>query len=1056
MVAVRRSGPEQGEIRLDPPSHDGVRPTAVAERTQGLIEPEAPRTSTIQTGGTSARVRAPASTGGFLEVVSGFFGRHRPAVAAAMAGVLLLPPIGVGAAPRSALDAGLNRAAIVETIDRASPHTLYVAASNRPARIIHQEANPFAAIQDASARFELLMIKAGALEDGAANMSAEQLADARSKLFAQYREGAGAIGVEPNIPVNQTTAYKIAFAQPTRDISARNVTEFALFKYFWETEGQDGLGLARHGLDEVTPEGVVKLIAWARTHDVDGKEKKATLQRLDPDQRAVMRAIIDHSRYGQYFEVDARPPLYKAFSIDAASVKIAPGNLRPTKAGDIEIAGVTDRASRLRYASLTTLPDLMRQEYQERRAFFEDQAISVETRGLRALGLLKDYADAMWSRGEKPETENTGYKLLEEFMKLPYAAVHGTKDFNGAGFNVAQSLVLGLDPNKLETRFPDATLEAPNTYFSMNGEMAKAMGFVDLWLEAHGRPKGAEAYEKKSPLGWMLGQEVGHTKAGNLNEKKPFSSSGLNWGLLLFPNDDEVRNLPPKADFEFAIDCIDGFNNAVTARAEWGDRLEVRGADGAPLTVEKKIETDAEGKAKSWYAVFKDADGHEVDPSKVLGVILNASGEIKGDGKATREINMWWWGFCDRNTAQRLYKSMYGVPQLDRDVRLAVDGKEIVIPKDEAQKIIDMDIPDLVPRETMSGFRFNEEPQVVKLKNGRTIEARVRDIALDAGPGVERVSGDLVAIHDAPGRPMLGTIELRENGSSEEGRPFGVDVRYVKTITKNDDGTVIIKMNDEYDGYRTQVTGKLLTDVKWEKATVVDGKTVLEQNEQDWPIRGGFTLELLDGTTKRVSASDVSQITGETQHDLRISQFTKWVMEMKGIFATDGDPGVVVSNGARVVNHVEITQFFDDTRPDWAPTKKLAGIHGYLKREEGDKMVWLRALYGAKGTEPSTALYAGWIQVSKECLILNEAFTQGQPDFGWAGNGSLNWSARSSFNPYMDPELRLRIFVNGVSDAEKLDKLMNAGNLPENWRSYLEAQPAPTPPATTVEAGSSP
>ncbi len=466
--------------------------------------------------------------------------------------------------------------------------------------------------------------------------------------------------------------------------------------------------------------------------------------------------------------------------------------------------------------------------------------------------------------------------------------------------------------------------------------------------------------------------------------------------------------------------------------------MEVRDAEGHKLKVVKKIEKD-HGKPVSWYAEFQDARGHKVDPSKVLGVILNASGQVKGDGQASRELNMWWWGFCDRNTAQRLYKSMYGIPQIDRDVKITVNGKTIVFPKEDAQKIVDMDVPNLVPYETMSGFRFNDNPQTVKLKDGSVFQARVRDLAMDAGPGVDRIGGDLIAIHDAPGRPMLGTLELQEKDTT--GKPFGVDVRYVDRVTDNADGTVTIKMNDDYDGYRKEVTGKLLTAVKWEKAQTIDGKKVLVQNDDDYPIRGGFTLDLLNGQTRRVNASEVSQITGETMHDVRISQFTKWVIDNKGIFATDGDPGVVVSNGARIVNRIDITQSFDDTRPEWAANKsKLLGIRGYLTREPGDKIEWWNALYGSKGEEPTTPLYQGWVQVSKDGRILNEGFTSGQPDFGWAGSGKLDWSARSSFNPYMDPELRLKIFVNGVSDQSKLEKLAADGNLPSNWRTYVAPQ----------------
>ena len=40
----------------------------------------------------------------------------------------------------------------------------------------------------------------------------------------------------------------------------------ALFRYIWN---DDASGLAHRGLDEVTPEGVERIVDYATTHDVD-------------------------------------------------------------------------------------------------------------------------------------------------------------------------------------------------------------------------------------------------------------------------------------------------------------------------------------------------------------------------------------------------------------------------------------------------------------------------------------------------------------------------------------------------------------------------------------------------------------------------------------------------------------------------------------------------------------------------------------------------------------------------------------------------------------------
>ena len=62
------------------------------------------------------------------------------------------------------------------------------------------------------------------------------------------------------------------------------------------------------------------------------------------------------------------------------------------------------------------------------------------------------------------------------------------------------------------------------------------------------------------------------------------------------------------------------------------------------------------------------------------------------------------------------------------------------------------------------------------------------------------------------------------------------------------------------------------------------------------------------------------------------------------------------------------------------------------------------------------------------------------PDFGWGATGNLDWLAKSSFNPYMDPELRLKLFVNGVADVAKLEAQAEALGLPKDWKKYLEPQ----------------
>lgn len=816
-----------------------------------------------------------------------------------------------------------------------------------------------------------------------------------------------------------------------------NFKNYPLFKKFWETPeplaGEEDDGLSHRGLGQVSVVGAERLIAFAKANELDGTPSAEGQRKIDEAEQALMKHLIEHDQYGAFIGPDARPKLYEGFALDAGQVHPTEETHRPKKAGTLTLPEKVSKYSRAQLANVDAkqLPGLMAEEYKTRKSQLAASSMNAEQRGQAGLGLLRDYAAALWARGETPKTEAIGYELLAAFAKFhPDAVKLGATDYSGIGFGAAQSMVLGADINRFRYYFPEAQLTAPTTSLSMNGGMVEPMKHVDAYNKATGRPTGAVALEQASPLGWMLGQESGHTKRGNLTEAKAFSTSGLNWGVLIFPNDAEVKKLPPKADFEMAIDCLDGMGNFVSARPESGDKIKVVDKDGQPLEAEKVIHKDADGKPESWSAVFKNASGAEVPASEVTGLIMSASGQVKGDGKTTRSADMWWWGFCDRNTAQKVYKSKFRIPEIDREVVKIKAGSEIIsIPRADAQKLLDADVPDIAKGESFTGFRFNDEPQHVVLKNGERIRGKVQGLALEAGPATDRLEGDYISIHDGPGRPMLGTLCVTNNGSSSY-----PDVRKIDRIEKDADGKTTVFMKE---GWPSEHTGEISGKLPWNKAKTVDGKKVLTQTE-DFPIRGGFNVQTNTGE-RRVEASEVSSIVGETQKDLRISQLIVWTTQNEGMFAFDASAGIVVSNGPRWMNKVDLREETGDARPDWAPSGPLTGIRGELQRQEGDKIVFARALYAYNpDAEPSSELFEGWYQVGKDGQILNEGFTSGQPDFGWSAMGPLDWTASSSFNKFMDPDMRVALLVNGVQnlDEEEAKRL----NLPSNWKSLRVAQ----------------
>ncbi len=739
-----------------------------------------------------------------------------------------------------------------------------------------------------------------------------------------------------------------------------------------------------------------------------------------------MRAILRSEEYGGFFELESRPMLMERFGITPEEVVVHDAH-RPQRAGTVEIPATSQLdGPQLRDLSIDELPSVMLAEYAERKSEIDGPSVPPGERGLRTLGLLKAYADALWSHGQMPTTERIGHALLDAFESMPYAKDVGRKDFNGAGWSCAQSLVLGMDPNKFDTEFPDARPISNTNYMSMNAGMAPSMKHVDRYREALGLPAGAEAFEKKSVLGFMLGEESGHNKVGNLDERRPFATSGLNWGILLFPGDEEIAGLPRAAGVEFPIDCINTNSQAVVTIPGNGDRLIVKTADGETLRPVKEIVRAGNGTAESWRVTFENAAGEKVSPKDVTGYLYAGNGVLLGSGSANTSLNMWWWGFCDRNTAQRLYKSKHKIPDIDRGTVKVRAGEEIIeFPKSAAQNIIDADVPDLVPPPTYCGFRFDGLAQTVKLKSGEMIFGQCDGIKLTAQAGCDRLEGNNVSIYSTPERPLPSVFRIGDRT---------VDAATIKSITRADGSEEVTVLTSR--SYNPKVKGVLHTPVDWSAATV-DGEKQILMPTDGAPLVGEVVVKLPDGNTRAVPVHTIDRIEGETEDDVRISQYSAWVSEQGGLYASDGCKGVVVSNGVRWVDGIDIETRHDDERPNWAPSGELLGIEGPVERQPGDRMLWIRGHYKYSDTSSASSNYDGFVQVGRHGRILNEGFCHGAPGFGWGANGKLDWNAESTFNPHMPAELRLALLVNGVSDIESRAEGLN---LPTNWRDYLVSQ----------------
>ncbi|MBX7116508.1 MAG: hypothetical protein K1X64_19440 [Myxococcaceae bacterium] len=805
-------------------------------------------------------------------------------------------------------------------------------------------------------------------------------------------------------------------------IDRSQLTHSALFKHFWTGTHR---GLSHQGLDEVSREGALELERFAKEHEADGTKSAPDAQVITPQERETMAAILEDSLYGSLFEIDARPMVTSKFGIETKAMHVPSAVNRPTAAAPVELPARVSRFSAETLSQMDTkaLPDAFNREYDTRRTYFEDPLLDTQEKGKRLFGLLRDYAKALWAQGQQSQSEQIGRGLLDAFRFKPYAAQVGEKDFSGIGFSAAQSVVLGIDPLNFKHAFPDARNDAPYTYLAMDGAMAPAMKYVNAYLRAKGvASPQAEAFEQKSVLAFMLGQPTGHTKHGVFNERQPFSTSGLNWGTALFPHDAEVEALPVKPGFEFSIDLVDAYGDLVHINPT--DKMEVRDEKGNLLTATKVIQRDAAGNALSWSAVFLDAQGKEASPFDLVARVIDATGRAKGDGKANGVADIGWWGFCDRNTAQQVFKAHFAIPQLDREVVKVRAGNQVLeVPLREAQRLIDVDVPDLAPH-VFAGHRFHGNPQTLVLKNGRSVEGKIQETdVLRYGPGTHRESQDNVRIYDVPGQPMLGSLTLTVDGSS-----FNLPVAELERVVDEGNGKFTV-MAKSGTGWRGTVTEKL----PWSKAVTQDGKRVLVQDGQ-FPIRGALTVGRPDGSKTRLEVSDIDYIAAEMMVDTRFSQYVGYVSQNNGVYATDSVIAPLVSNGTRWVNKLELDEKIDGSVPEWVPEKELTGLNGKLEFAPGDKVVFGRGMFRSYDDNSLYTSFSGWYQV-RQGRVVNEGFLSEEPDFAWGPQGPLNWTRKSTFNPHMDPELRLALLVNGVSNMN--DALATRLNLPANWKSYL-------------------
>jgi hypothetical protein len=144
----------------------------------------------------------------------------------------------------------------------------------------------------------------------------------------------------------------------------------------------------------------------------------------------------------------------------------------------------------------------------------------------------------------------------------------------------------------------------------------------------------------------------------------------------------------------------------------------------------------------------------------------------------------------------------------------------------------------------------------------------------------------------------------------------------------------------------------------------------------------------------------------------------------------------MVSNGKRWVNKIEVDQRRTADKPEWiSEYDKVEGEAGPIDFKEGDQVMWVRGLYryGGEG-EANSSSFSGFYQV-RDGVIVNQGFIDGEPDFVWGADlaAGINLQAKSSYNAYMPPELRMKLMINGVKDLN--DEKAKSLGMPANWKT---------------------
>jgi len=803
-------------------------------------------------------------------------------------------------------------------------------------------------------------------------------------------------------------------------------------RYFWDK-------LTNGGLDLVDASRVDQLLEYATKNAItsEGVEASTEADRtIDTFETSALKELLDSNSWRSLLTDDGVAKLESHLGITAAEMVSTQGRAAPGTVPKGSVSGNLAHLLGTERVPMESVGKLFDIDYERQAAaVFNNPSLPAEERAAKTLHLLQDYAKVVNERSHGPEAVQARKDLLTAFFDKDLAKTHGAKDPDGDMLGTAWEIAWGTNPEHPESSFDIDKKKKWSAYMNMNGGFIPTAKKIDKFLAAEGRPAKAEAYEKASPLNWIVAEETGNTKASSsFREKNAISSTGVDFAKKLLTDESAIGTRTLDPGFDMKVDFY-AWNNFVNLNKARGEKLIARHDEtGADLSVEIKEVGDTH-----WQPIFKDAAGEEVAVDKVTSVVMGADGKVKGDGKADGSYSASWWGFCDRNAMQGLITLKYGFPQPNRGVTLKAGDQEFSFTKAEVRDIVGRRLTEIFPNNTQAGNRYDDNPDEVHLKDGTILQGKISS-DVDFHHEETYRTGDSMVV--AEGMSHLPTGSLSMKSAEGDVRDYGVDqIASIRRAPQTGalaagetQDTLVMK-----DG--TEISGSLQSKLIFGGETDEAGNLVLNNND-DNPILGELAMKTVRGETKRIPVGDLRYVIREDINEILGEEALAYIVRNRGVFAADSWQGSSVANGTRTVE--EINRWTPDSgeKPAWIPadTAKLKGYKGAVKDPE--KLAFFSM--GNKGSNYGGVKF--WVEFDENRVPINSNIISGQWDFLWGVEGKPDWDAKGTFNPNVPNDLVSKLYVNSLEDPEAIQDI-----LPSNWRDLLVDQPAPATEATSTE-----